>query len=81
MGQAPPLPPDHLECLTLLWALQVDAEGGYAQNGSVDANQPLLEATRLRTHHHAAGKREVAIKPCVPQTPAVALDIQLRDPG
>ena len=45
--------------IDVIW--QVDAEGGDAQDGTVDPHQPLLKAAARSAHHHPTREAEVAV--------------------
>lgn len=67
----------HLKRLALLYRLQVDGKRRHPQHRPMDSEQSLVERPVLRTHNHAPRNREVAVEPRVPETAAVALDVDL----
>lgn len=67
----------HLKRLALLCRLQVDGQRWHPQHRPMDSEQSLVERPVLRTHNHAPRNREVAVEPRVPETAAVALDVDL----
>ena len=67
----------HFEGLPLLCRLQVDGQGGHAQHRPFDSEQALLERAIFRPYNHTTRERQIPIEPSVPETAAIALDINL----
>mmetsp|Transcript_12076 Transcript_12076/g.29202 ORF Transcript_12076/g.29202 Transcript_12076/m.29202 type:complete len:421 (-) Transcript_12076:59-1321(-) len=76
----------HLEAVAE-GAVEVDGERRDAHDGPVNLHQLVRElrkgalASASTAHEHAAGDAQVAVKPGVPEPPAVVLDAHLEEAG
>lgn len=62
--------------------VQVDGQGGDAQQGLVDLDELLDEVPAVAVpHQHAAGDGQVSVEPGVPDAAAVGLDADLQKAG